>query len=223
MRRFIGFSLVIIGLLIAIPSSAEWYSGRTAVEELSAEDITLLQTAEATDAKTPEPADPIELAPKSIAPAIKNSPPPIYTSDADHTLGSSVATLLIPKIKQKYEVFWGADDDSLTKGVGMFVSDLTTVPGGNGHTVLSGHRDTVFTKLGELAAGDKLHVDYEGTRFTYEIADHWITHEEDRTVIVKKDESVLTLTTCYPFDFIGSAPDRYIVQAKLVSAQELKM
>jgi len=43
----------------------------------------------------------------------------------------------------------------------------------------------------------------------------WITDPEDRSVIVDKDESMLTLTTCYPFDFIGNAPERYIIEAEL--------
>lgn len=46
----------------------------------------------------------------------------------------------------------------------------------------------------------------------------WITHADDRTVIVKKEEPTLTLTTCYPFDYIGDAPDRYIIEAKLISS-----
>lgn len=128
-----------------------------------------------------------------------------------------MATLLIPKIEQKYSVYWGTDSSVLSQGVGMFVSDLTTVPGGYGHTVLSGHRDTVFVRLGELKKADLLHIEYEGKFYVYEVTDIWITHEDDKTVIVEKDDSILTLTTCYPFDFIGYAPDRYIVQAKLIA------
>ena len=98
----------------------------------------------------------------------------------------------------------------------MFVSDLTTTPSGNGHTVLSGHRDTVFTELGQLKENDQLIVEYENKTYTYEINKHWITDSEDRTVIVEKSEPTLTLTTCYPFDYIGDAPDRYI-EASLLS------
>ena len=94
----------------------------------------------------------------------------------------------------------------------MFVSDLTTTPSGNGHTVLSGHRDTVFTELGQLKENDQLIVEYENKTYTYEINKHWITDSEDRTVIVEKSEPTLTLTTCYPFDYIGDAPDRYILK-----------
>ncbi|WP_093042774.1 sortase domain-containing protein [Thalassobacillus cyri] len=46
------------------------------------------------------------------------------------------------------------------------------------------------------------------------------TKEDDRSVILAKDKPTLTLTTCYPFDFVGSAPDRYIVQAELVSVDK---
>ncbi|PFW66007.1 class D sortase, partial [Bacillus pseudomycoides] len=53
---------------------------------------------------------------------------------------------------------------------------------------------------------------------TYEIQKTWITHADDRTVIIKKEEPILTLTTCYPFDYIGDAPDRYIIEAKLTGS-----
>ncbi|SCL86021.1 LPXTG-site transpeptidase family protein [Bacillus wiedmannii] len=46
---------------------------------------------------------------------------------------------------------------------------------------------------------------------------HWITDAEDRTIIVEKDKPTLTLTTCYPFIYIGDAPDRYIIEASLIS------
>ncbi len=46
----------------------------------------------------------------------------------------------------------------------------------------------------------------------------WITHADDRTVIIKKEEPILTLTTCYPFNYIGDAPDRYIIEAKLTAS-----
>ncbi len=54
----------------------------------------------------------------------------------------------------------------------MFVSGLTTTPSGNGHTVLSGHRDTVFTDLGQLKENDQLIVEYENKTYTYKINKH---------------------------------------------------
>lgn len=98
----------------------------------------------------------------------------------------------------------------------MYVIEWTTVPNlDHGHTVLSGHRDTVFTKLGDLEEGDALTVQYGDQEYRYRIKKTWITDPDDRTVIVKKDKPTLTLTTCYPFHYVGPAPDRYIVQAEL--------
>lgn len=129
--------------------------------------------------------------------------------------GDQVATLFIPKISQTYEVFWGTNEETLKKGVGMYVSQWTVTPDQEGHTVLSGHRDTVFRPLGELENGDRLYVTYKGIDYEYIIQKIWITHANDRTVIVEKDEAILTLTTCYPFYYVGSAPERYIIQASL--------
>ncbi|HGN6582200.1 TPA: sortase, partial [Bacillus cereus] len=91
----------------------------------------------------------------------------IPASKVNHQLGDKVAYLIIPKIQKKYSVYWGADDKVLKKGVGMFVSDLTTTPSGNGHTVFSGHRDTVFTEFGQLKENDQLIVEYENKTYTY--------------------------------------------------------
>ncbi|MFA8438406.1 class D sortase [Pueribacillus sp. YX66] len=136
-------------------------------------------------------------------------------------IGEGVANLVIPKINTSYEVYWGTDEHTLSKGVGMYVSEWTVPPDGERHTVLSGHRDTVFRPLGELEDGDRLFVSYLGVDYEYEINKIWITHAEDRTVIVEKEEPTLTLTTCYPFNYIGSAPDRYIIQANLVQKGKL--
>lgn len=139
----------------------------------------------------------------------------------DFETGEGVANLVIPKINKSYEVYWGTDDRTLAKGVGMYVSEWTVPPDGERHTVLSGHRDTVFRPLGELEDGDRLYVSYLGVDYEYEINKIWITHADDRTVIVEKEEPTLTLTTCYPFNYIGSAPDRYIIQADLVQKGKL--
>jgi sortase A len=59
----------------------------------------------------------------------------------------------------------------------------------------------------------------DGNVYTYQIRKRWITHAEDRTVIVPKKEPILTLTTCYPFDYVGNAPDRYIIQSELIEVR----
>ncbi|MGG3805293.1 class D sortase [Metabacillus fastidiosus] len=140
------------------------------------------------------------------------------TLEINYETGQKVAKLEIPALNQVFDIFWNTDDFTLKKGVGMYVSEWTTTPNETGgHTVVSGHRDTVFTELGDLKNDDEIYIHYENKTYKYSIQKIWITHAEDRTVIVKKDIPTLTLTTCYPFDYIGSAPDRYIIQGELVS------
>ena len=139
----------------------------------------------------------------------------------DYEIGEGVATLVIPDLGQAYETYWGQDEDTLSGGVGMYDSEWTTSPAEGGHTVLSGHRDTVFQPVGDLNEGDSLYVTYEGVDYQYEITETWITDKDDRSVIVEKDDPTLTLTTCYPFDYFGDAPERYIIEAELVNKGDL--
>jgi sortase A len=136
-------------------------------------------------------------------------------SSPSYKQGDLVAELIIPSIQSTYPVLLGSDNEILKKGIGMYQSKWTTLPSQKGHTVLSGHRDTVFTRLGEIKIGDYLIVKFDNRLFSYKVKNIWVTSKKDRSVIVSKDEPTLTLTTCYPFHYIGSAPKRYIVQGTL--------
>ena len=134
----------------------------------------------------------------------------------DYATGEQIGELTIPKLGYLYPVYWGTDENTLKQGVGMYDTSYTTLPGQGGHTALAGHRDTVFDGLDELSEGDRLYLTSSHVTYEYQIRKTWITDEHDRSVIIKKDSPTLTLTTCYPFDFLGSAPDRYIIEANLV-------
>ncbi|HHT7173664.1 class D sortase [Bacillus cereus] len=199
--NYIGMILMAIGLLMGSYYAVEWYKGKSSAQELTNEEIKSFKNIQHNQL-------PYETLVTSQVPS----------SQIEHKEGEKVAMLNIPKLKKKFSIYWGADDATLKKGVGMFVSDVTTTPSGGGHTVLSGHRDTVFTDLGQLKEKDTLVLEYDNKTYTYEIQKIWITHADDRTVIIKKEEPILTLTTCYPFDYIGDAPDRYIIEAKLTGS-----
>lgn len=151
----------------------------------------------------------------------KKSEEPNQRDYKEYGRGEEVGWLLIPSLGRKYPIYWGTDDETLTQGVGYHTGQFTTPPDGQRHTVLAGHRDTVFSELAALKEGDQMYVQFEGVQYEYKISRTWITHAEDRTVIVAKDEPVLTLTTCYPFTFIGAAPDRYIIEAPLVNITDM--
>ncbi|MEX2461126.1 MAG: class D sortase [Paenibacillaceae bacterium] len=134
--------------------------------------------------------------------------------------GENFGNLTIPVLKRVIPIIQGADEDELKKGVGHFVQSV--LPGEADNSVLSGHRDTVFKELGKLKVGDELITETSAGTFTYVIKQTRIVHKDNKTVIVPTDHAVLTVTTCYPFRYIGDAPDRYIITADLIDPQKKK-
>lgn len=126
-------------------------------------------------------------------------------------VGEEYATLVIPKLNASIPVFYGVEEEQLRKGVGHIPQ--TAMPGEQNNTVLSGHRDTVFRKLGELDVGDDLSIVTDHSVFTYVIRKIRVVDKNDTTVVVPKPKATLTVTTCYPFQFIGNAPNRYVLIA----------
>jgi len=137
---------------------------------------------------------------------------PVYPVEGDN-----IGSLSIPVLKQKMPIIQGTGTKELKKGIGHFMQSV--LPGEKDNCVLSGHRDTVFAKLGKLKVGDQLIVETSAGIFIYEVNNIRIVDTDDRTVIVPTDHAVLTLTTCYPFLFIGSAPSRYVLSADLIISE----
>ncbi|WP_044641022.1 class D sortase [Risungbinella massiliensis] len=137
----------------------------------------------------------------------------IYPQEAHPKKGEHFADLYIPRLKAVLPIIEGTNEEELEKGVGHFSGSV--LPGEPDNTVLSGHRDTVFREMGQMQEGDEFHVQTSQGTFIYVIRKMWITDEDDRTVIVSHDKPILTVTTCYPFRYIGPAPQRYIMQAEL--------
>jgi sortase A len=129
--------------------------------------------------------------------------------------GDIFGTLTIPRLKRSFPLVQGTGDEELKRGVGHMVR--TVMPGEIGNCVISGHRDTVFTGLGKVEKGDRLIVETAAGEFTYEVSRIRIVDKEDRTVVVPTEGPVLTVSTCYPFRYVGSAPDRYVLVADLVA------
>jgi len=138
---------------------------------------------------------------------------PVYPAEGDN-----IGSLTIPALEQRLPIIEGTGVGELKKGVGHFTQSV--LPGEEDNCVLSGHRDTVFADLGKLKIGDQLIVQTSAGTYTYEIKRIRIVDKDDKTVIVPADHAMLTLTTCYPFQFIGNAPDRYILIADLGKTPE---
>jgi|SRR5699024_3125620 len=135
------------------------------------------------------------------------------TFNYDHIqTGDTIGIFYIPRLDREIPIIEGTDEEELAEGVGHYSN--TGLPGENKQILLSGHRDTVFRQFGELEHGDEFHIIMENGTFIYEFHDHEIVDADDRTVIdPNRDEEYLTVSTCYPFSFVGSAPDRYVIYA----------
>ncbi|WP_040852515.1 class D sortase [Planococcus antarcticus] len=235
MKRILGVMLLLMGLLFAVWNGYVWLSEMSSGQETIGEnDIAQADEIGKTESRSGKVSVQSEKDPPSkngedlfeeeaILSSKKAEKPeePKQRDYEEYDRGEEIGWLLIPSLDKKYPVYWGTDDDTLTQGVGYHVGKFTSPPDGQRHTVLSGHRDTVFRELGNLKEGDSMFVQFEDMQYEYKIKQSWITAAEDRTVIVAKDEPVLTLTTCYPFNFLGAAPDRYIIEAPLVNITDM--
>jgi sortase A len=122
-----------------------------------------------------------------------------------------LAVLRIPKIRLEVPVLDGTDDWTLNRAVGRIAG--TARAGGSGNLGIAGHRDGFFRSLKDLVAGDTLELETYGGKDTYVVEKVWIVGPEDVSVLESTPVPSVTLVTCYPFYFVGSAPERYIVRA----------
>jgi len=122
-----------------------------------------------------------------------------------------LALLRIPRLGLEVPVLAGTDEWTLDRAVGHIAG--TSRPGQAGNVGIAGHRDGFFRVLKDIAAGDvvELALPAEVRRFRVERLS--IVESNDNRVLAPTRESRLTLVTCYPFYFVGSAPRRFIVQA----------
>lgn len=131
-------------------------------------------------------------------------------------LHEAFGLLHVPKLDRSIGIVEGTDPDALNKGVGHMSS--TVFPGQGEQIILSGHRDTVFTNFSELEIGDTFIVEMPYGEFTYEIRDTKIVDKDDTSVVGKMGEEVLVVSTCYPFEYLGHAPERFVFYAYPVDA-----
>ena len=126
-----------------------------------------------------------------------------------------LAVLRIPRIRLEVAVLPGTDDRTLDRGAGHI--EDTPVPGTAGNSGIAGHRDGFFRGLQDIAAGDDIELETLQGTHRYRIERTWVVAPEDVSVLDPTPTPALTLVTCYPFYFVGSAPQRFIVRAVRVA------
>jgi sortase A len=125
----------------------------------------------------------------------------------------AIAVLRIFKIQLEVPVLEGTDELSLNRGVGH-VAGTGNSPG-NTNTAIAGHRDGFFRRLKDIAVGDTIEMDTIARTETFVVDRIIIVDPTDVSVLQPRPRASLTLITCYPFYFVGSAPKRFIVEASV--------
>jgi sortase A len=126
------------------------------------------------------------------------------------------AVLRIPSLKLVVPVFEGASDENLNRGAARI--EGTAHIGELGNIGIAAHRDGFFRVLKDIRVGSVLQLDRRGGTDTYRIVATSIVDPSDVSVLAATAKNAITLVTCYPFYFVGSAPQRFIVRAEKTPA-----
>lgn len=134
--------------------------------------------------------------------------------------GQVLGRLTIPRLEVNSMVREGDDETTLSLALGHIPG--TALPGQTGNVGVAGHRDTLFRALRKIHKDDTIQFETLSGTHVYEVDSTRIVKPEDVAVLRAGAQPSLTLVTCYPFYYVGSAPERFIVRAHEVNAAEVK-
>jgi sortase A len=131
--------------------------------------------------------------------------------------GALVGRIEIPRLGLSVVVAEGVAARTLRRAAGHIPG--TGLPGQPGNIGISGHRDTFFRPLRNIRQDDVITLTTVAGNYSYRVVSIWIVTPSDASVLDPSADEVLTLITCYPFYFVGPAPERFIVRAVRVARQ----
>ena len=127
--------------------------------------------------------------------------------------------ITVPRLDLSAMVNEGVDDNTLSLAIGHIPG--TALPGPEGNVAVAAHRDTFFRPLKDIRPNDEIDFLTSQGEYRYRVRSMRIVNPEDVAVLKPSSEPELTMITCYPFDFFGHAPKRFVVQALLFSPRSL--
>jgi sortase A len=139
-------------------------------------------------------------------PAVRAHAPAIHSGD-------TVAKLSIPRLSAQLYIVEGDDERQLRRGPGHMPG--TAMPGARGNSVIAGHRDTHFRVLKDIRKGDDILIETTTGQFLYRVRGTSIVPPSNTASLQPSSATTLHLITCYPFSYVGSAPQRFVVEARL--------
>jgi len=160
-----------------------------------------------------------QLGQQDAAEAFAESPVPVRThpvntaSNNPLSPGETIGKLVIPRLDSELYVVEGDGPRELRRGPGHLTG--TALPGDAGNCVIAGHRDTHFRVLKDIRVGDDLFLQTHNGLYVYRVQRTSIVKPTDTAALQPTPDARLNLITCYPFYYVGSAPKRFVVEAKL--------
>ena len=128
--------------------------------------------------------------------------------------GGVIGEMEVPRLGLKVIVVQGDSPGILRRAVGHIRE--TALPGESGNVALTGHRDTFFRPLRNIQSGDVITFKTLDAEFRYRVESTAVVAPSDISVMQASRERTLTLITCFPFYYVGAAPNRFIVRARQV-------
>jgi sortase A len=125
--------------------------------------------------------------------------------------GDVLGRIEIPRLGMMVAILQGTTLETLGAGVGHI--EGTALPGDPGNIGIAGHRDSYFRGLKNIRTGDEIRIQTTTNLMRYEVDKVTVVSPDDTSVLAPSARSAITLVTCYPFHFIGAAPQRFVVHA----------
>ena len=141
-----------------------------------------------------------------------------YQEALQQDTGATLAVLRIPSRNIEVPVFDSTDEWALNRGSGHVTG--TSLPGERGNVAIAAHRDGFFRGLEGIEIGDEIELTTLEGHQTFRVSQLDIVDALDISVLDPTEDTAITLITCYPFNYIGAAPDRFIVRATLINKEK---
>ena len=149
---------------------------------------------------------------RELAASASAEPPDNVSAPVMPVVHGLIGRLEIPRLNVSVIVMEGDDDATLARAVGHLPE--TPLPWEGGNAVIAGHRDTFFRPLKNVREGDQMRMTTARGTFEYRVTSTKIVEPDDLSVLAPTPIRSLTLVTCYPFNYVGSAPQRFIIHAR---------
>ncbi len=145
---------------------------------------------------------------------MKVAPPVASEAPVQPVADALIGRIEVRRLGISAVVVEGTTDSALRRAAGHISG--TGMPGTPGNVGIAAHRDTFFRPLRNVRKDDVITLTTAGAEYRYRVVSTKVVDPDDVSVLNANDQEVLTLVTCYPFFFVGSAPDRFIVRAERI-------